>query len=177
MAEPRNTQSGEQTTVTVDVMLKLVNEMNAASDKRMLDFVRELKKPTAAEQKQMDLDAAKLRQRVENAAKQAMIEEQARDNAAKYCPHGTTHHATRMFTHQFRAQVMTPAGEKPYYIPRCTQCGSTWDRVYGLPSPKLLASQEQLKEGINLHEWSVDDIKRVIEWAKANPHPDVMAAA
>jgi len=135
----------------------------------MKEFARELKAPSPEEQAKQDQEKSRLKERAAAAVKVAMAEEQGKATAAKYCPHGTTHAGTRVFTHQFRAQVMTPAGEKPYYIPRCTQCGSTWDRIYGLKSPKILAETSQLQNGVNMNSWTDEDIRRVVEWAKLNP--------
>lgn len=161
---------------TIDQVLQLLNKQSEENQKNLLLAIQELKKPTAEEQDKIDKERAKLKERAAAAVKLAMSEEKARENAAKFCPHGTTHKGTHVFTHQFRAQVMTPDGEKPYYIPRCTQCGSTWDRVYGLASPKILASTEQLTQGVNLDQWSMEDIRRVVEWSKANPVEELQVA-
>src|SRR5580765_5618228 len=151
----------EQQGFSPDQVLELLNKMNQSADERMLKAIAEIKKPTAEEQEKLDREKAKLRERVLAAAKLAQAQEQAKDNAAKFCPHGTTHSGTKAFTHQWRAQIHTPDGEKPYYIPRCTQCGSTWDRWVGAKSPKILASSDQIQNGINIDQWSSEDIRRV----------------
>ena len=165
-----------QSGFTIDQVLELLNHQSVENQKNLLLAIQELKKPTAEEQAKLDKERAKLKERALAAAKLAQAEEQGRENAARMCPHGTTHKGTKVFTHQWRAQVCTPNGEKPYYIPRCTQCGSTWDRVYGLPSPKVLATSEQLQGGINMDQWSMDDIQRVVEWVRRNPVEEPIAA-
>ena len=161
---------------TIDQVLELLNHQSVENQKNLLLAIQELKKPSPEEQAKLDQEHRKLKERAAAAVKVAMAEEQGKENAAKFCPHGTTHKGTHVFTHQWRAQVMTPDGEKPYYIPRCTQCGSTWDRVYGLPSPKLLASTDQMTQGVNMDQWSDQDIERVVEWAKRNPVAEEVTA-
>lgn len=162
--------------ISPEQLTAILDAINNRSDERMVKFAQELKKPSPEEQAKMDKEIAKTKERALSAAKVAMAEEQAKVNAAKMCPHGTTHEGTGVFKHQWRAQVHTPYGEKPYYIPRCTQCGSTWDRVFGLSSPKVVATADQMKEGINMDKWSMDDIRRVAEWLKRNPVVDEVVA-
>lgn len=161
---------------TIDQVLELLNSQKAENQANLLLAIQELKKPSADEQAKIDKEKAKIKERALAAVQLAKAEEQGKINAATYCPHGTTHKGTQVFTHQFRAQVMTPAGEKPYYIPRCTQCGSTWDRIYGLPSPKILATPEQLQGGVNMNEWTTENIRQVVEWVRRNPVEEPVAA-
>lgn len=158
-----------QAEFTLDQVLELLNKMNQSADERMLKAIQEIKKPSPEEQAKLDAEKAKVRERALKGVKIAQAEEQAKVNAAQHCPHGTTHEGTGVFTHQWRAQVHTPAGEKPYFLPRCTQCGSTWDRVFGLPSPKIPATPEQLQGGVNLNKWTKMDIERVVDWVRRNP--------
>jgi DNA-binding transcriptional MerR regulator len=160
---------------TIDQVLELLNHQSVENQKHLLLAIQELKKPSPEEQAKIDREHAKLKERAATAVKLAMAEEKAKENAAKYCPHGTTHKGTKIFTHQWRAQIHMPAGEKPYYLPRCTQCGSTWDRVFGLSSPKIIASPEQIGNPIDMDQWSMDDIKRVVEWARLNPVEELQA--
>ena len=166
----------QQQGLSAEQLTQILEAINSRSDERMINFAKELKKPSPEEQAKIDKEKAKLRERTLAAAKLAQAEEQGKENAARGCPHGTTHEGTQVFTHQWRAQVCTPVGEKPYYIPRCTQCGSTWDRVYGLPSPKVLASPEQLQGGVNMNDWTTEDVRRVVEWVRRNPVEEPVAA-
>lgn len=165
----------QQEGFTLDQVLELLNHQSVENQKNLLLAIQELKKPTVEEQARIDKEQAKLKERTLAAAKLAQKEEEAKQRAAKFCPHGTTHKGTKIFTHQWRAQVMTPDGEKPYYMPRCTQCGSTWDRVYDLSSPKVLANSDQLKDGVNMDQWSMDDINRVVAWLRENPVEELQA--
>ena len=158
----------EQAGFTLDQVLQLLNKQSEENQKNLLLAIQELRKPTPEEQAKLDKEHAKLKERAASAVKLAMAEEQAKTNAARNCPHGTTHAGTGVFKHQWRAQIHTPAGEKPYYLPRCTQCGSTWDRVYGLSSPKIPATTEQIGNPIDMDQWSMRDIERVVEWARQN---------
>lgn len=165
----------EQNNFTLDDVLQLLNHQSVENQKNLLLAIQELKKPTAEEQARLDKEKAKLKERTLAAAKLAEAEEQARENAAKGCPHGTTHSGTKAFTHQWRAQIHTPDGEKPYYVPRCTQCGSTWARWVGAPNEKILATPDQISNGINMDQWSSEDVRRVFEWAKRNPVEELQA--
>lgn len=165
----------QQSGFTMDQVLELLNRQSVDNQNNLLLAIQELKKPTAEEQAKIDREKAKLKERVMAAAKLAKAEEQARANAAKFCPHGTTHSGTKAFTHQWRAQVMTPEGEKPYYIPRCTQCGSPWSKWVGAPSEKILATADQIQNGVNMDQWSSEDVRRVFEWAKLNPVEELQA--
>jgi hypothetical protein len=162
--------------ISPEQLTQILDAINYKSDERMIKFAQELKKPSADEQAKIDKEKAKLAERVLAAAKLAQSQEQAKNNAAKFCPHGTTHAGTKAFTHQWRAQVHTPDGEKPYYVPRCTQCGTTWDRWVGAPSPKILASSDQIQNGVNMDQWGQADIERVFDWAKRNPVEELAVA-
>ena len=161
---------------SIDQVLELLNHQSVENQKNLLLAIQELKKPSPEEQAKIDREKAKVMERTLAAVKLAKAEETAKENAAKFCPHGTTHNGTKAFTHQWRAQVMTPDGEKPYYIPRCTQCGSTWARWGGAPSEKILATPDQIQNGVNMDQWSSEDIRRVFEWAKLNPVPELQVA-
>lgn len=162
--------------ISAEQLTAILKAINESADERMIRFAQELKKPSAEEQAKIDKDKAKLKERILASAKLAEAEEKGRVNAAKFCPHGTTHSGTKAFTHQWRAQVHTPDGEKPYYVPRCTQCGSTWDRWVGASNPKILASAEQLQSGVNMDQWSSEDVRRVFDWAKRNPIEEMQVA-
>lgn len=166
----------EQQGINMDQLTAILKAINEDSDGRMMKFVQELKKPSPEEQAKMDAERAKTRERIKKAADLATAEEHSKENAAKNCPHGTTHEGTQVFTHQWRAQVCTPAGEKPYYIPRCTQCGSTWDRVYGLSSPKVPATADQLQGGVNMNKWTTANIQQMVEWLRRNPVEELAVA-
>ena len=162
--------------ISPEQLAQILDAINTKADERMIKFAKELKKPSPEEQAKLDRDKAKLAERVLAAAKLAQAEEAGRANAAKFCPHGTTHAGTKAFTHQWRAQVHTPDGEKPYYVPRCTQCSTTWDRWIGAPSPKILANSDQIQNGVNMDQWSSEQVKTVFEWAKRNPVQEMVAA-
>jgi hypothetical protein len=144
--------------ISMEEVFKLIAKMDENQQKNMMAFAAELKKPTAIEQAKLDADQAKLKQKAESAAKLAMAEEKAKDNRRRGCPHGTTHPGTKTFTHQWRAQVHTPDGEKPYFIPTCTHC---WTQL-----PKIYATTEQLQNGVNLDQYASIDLEKLETWAK-----------
>lgn len=144
--------------MSMEQAFELLAKMNESNQKGFLEAIKELKKPTEQEQKKIDEENARTLQRVKSAALQAKMAEEQRERIAKTCPHGTYHPGTGAFTHQFRAQIHSPFGEKPYFQPRCTQCGTT---VKG----KIYATPDQMQNGINLDQYKGIDLARLQAWA------------
>lgn len=165
-----------QPTFTMEQMLELMDRQAQRNQENLLLAIQELKKRSPEEQEKFDKEQAKTRERIANAAKLAMAEEKAKANRAKYCPHGTTHPGTKAFTHQWRAQIHTPDGEKPWFCPTCTQCGTPWNALFNLPSGKIMATTDQLQNGINLDQYGQQDIDKLFEWAKYHPIEELQAA-
>src|SRR5580765_4329712 len=92
----------EQQGFSPDQVLALLNKMNESADERMLKAIAEIRKPSAEEQAKLDQEFAKRKERAAAAVKLAMAEEQGKENAARSCPHGTTHKGTGVFKHQWR---------------------------------------------------------------------------
>ncbi len=156
-----------ENTFTMEQVLQMMAAMSKDNRESLIEAIKELKKPSPEEQAKLDKDRAKLLERVTSAAQLAKAQEEGKKNTARFCPHGTTHPGTKAFTHQWRAQVHTPSGEKAYFIPRCTQCGSTWNMLpeYDLPSGKIPASNDQLQGGVGLDQYGERDIERLFSWA------------
>lgn len=153
---------------SMEQVLQMFAAMNKQNQENLLEAIKELKKPSPEEQAKLDKDKAKLLERVTSAALLAKATEEGKRNAARNCPHGTTHPGTKAFTHQWRAQVHTPSNEKAYYEPRCTQCGSTWNMMpeyADLPSGKILASNDQLQGGVGLDQYGERNIEQLFRWA------------
>lgn len=148
-----------QTGMNMADVFQIIAKMSEENQKNTLLAIQEMKKPSAEEQVRLDEERARLKQRHESAAKLAMAEEEGKRNRMNSCPHGTYHPGTGAFTHQWRAQVHTPHGEKPYFRPTCTQCGTQLE--------KILATPEQMQNGVNLDQYKGIDVARLQAWANS----------
>lgn len=143
--------------VSMEEVFKLISKMDASRHEQMLAFAKELKKPTDREQKKMDDDDKRIEAHQKARIAQATSEQTRKEMAAKYCPHSTTHQGTGVVHHAWRAQVHTPHGEKPYFIPTCSICFTQ--------APKILATTEMLTNGVNLDQYKTIDFDRLKSWA------------
>lgn len=146
------------TGVSMEQVFQIIAQMNEQSQKNVLEAIQEFKRLSPEDQEKRDKEKARDKQRAESAVKLAMAEEQAKENRKRGCPHGTTHEGTGSFRHAWRAQVHTPHGEKPYFVPTCMQCLTQL--------PKILATAEQLQNGVNLDKYKGLDLDQLQSWAK-----------
>lgn len=158
--EEREKQMAE-TTVTPGLdmaqVLQLIAKMDENNQKNMLAAIQEMKKPSEREQKELDAKDARIKQAQEQRLKMARAAEKGRQMQAYGCQHATTHPGTGVTKHAWRAQIHTPAGEKPYFVPTCQQCLTQL--------PKILATPEQLTQGINLDQYAGIDKEVLTKWA------------
>lgn len=148
----------DQPGVSMKDIFDIIAQMDANNQKNILLAIQEMKKPTEAEQKKMDEEAVKLKQKQEARLKLAKAEEDRKINQARSCPHATVHPGTGVVKHAWRAQVHTPDGQPAYFVPTCMQC---WTQ-----GPKILATMDQVKNGVNLDQYVGIDIDRLKLWAK-----------
>jgi hypothetical protein len=150
----------EKETVGLDMekVFALIAKMDENNQKNMLAAIAEMKKPTPAEQLKLDKEAEKVRGQQEARLKLAQAEEQRKINNARSCPHATTHQGTGVTKHAWRAQVHTPHGEKPYFVPTCQIC---FTQV-----PRILATADMLTQGVNLDRYTQIDYEVLKNWAK-----------
>lgn len=154
---------------SMEQVMQLIAQNNQQNQQAMMEAIKELKKPSEEDQRKLDEEKQRRMLRAENAVKQAKIAEQQKENIRKGCAHGTYHPGTGAFTHQWRAQIHSPHGEKPYFVPRCTQCGTTINgRIY--------ATAEQLQNGVNLDQYKGIDYERLQKWADESMKQDLVAS-
>lgn len=144
--------------VSMEEVMRLIATMSAEQHKNMLEAIAEMKKPTAREQEKIDKEDAKIRQQQENRIKLAKAEEDRKKNTALGCSHSTFHPGTGVVRSAWRAQVHTPAGEKPYFVPTCIICQTQL--------PKILATNEMLSGGVNLDQYMGLDADKLRKWAE-----------
>lgn len=153
--------TNEPTVTMKDVVALLAHamaEMEEKSRANTLLAIQEMRKPTEAEQRKLDEDAAKLKQKQAARLQLAKAEEDRKVNRAKHCPHQTVHQGTGMVKHAWRGQIHTPAGEAPYFIPTCMQCQTQL--------PKIRATLEQIKSGVNLDQYPGLNEDTLRQWSK-----------
>lgn len=145
--------------ITMEQVFALIAKMDENNQKNMLSAIAEMKKPTAAEQAKLDKEAAKVKGQQEARMKLAQAEEQRKINTMNGCRHATANQATGVIKHAWRAQVHTPHGEKPYFVPTCQIC---WTQM-----PKILATPDMLTQGVNLDQYLQIDVEVLRNWAKS----------
>lgn len=141
----------------MEAILKIVGQMNADNQQNMLAAIAEMKKPTVREQKKLDEEDLKFRQHQQSRIALAHSEENRKEALRRNCAHATTHPGTGVTKHTWRAQVHTPHGVAPYFVPTCTQCFSQL--------PQILATTEMLTQGVNLDQYAGLNIDVLKNWA------------
>lgn len=138
---------------TEDV-LRMLAEMQQASDERMMKAIEAIRKPSELEQRKLDkelaLDARKLAEKKANAI--AMV--QAREQRMRGCTHTTYHPLTKMANHTWRGQWHTPPDQKAYFVPTCTQCQTQLPKIYSMTG--------DVSHAVDLHEVANVDIDRLL---------------
>jgi len=153
----RHTQPTTQPGIDMEAIFQMIAKMDENNQKNLMLAISEMKKPTTAEQKIIDEKDARTKQHQEARLKMAQAEEQRKASQIRTCAHATTHPGTGVTKHSWRAQVHTPAGEKPYFVPTCQQCLTQL--------PKILATTEMLTQGVNLDQYAGIDMNVLKNWA------------
>lgn len=148
--------------VSMKDVFDIISQMNDDNQKNILLAIQEMKKPTEAEQKKIDAENAKLKSQQEARLKLAQADEQRKEMRSRSCSHSTVHPGTGVVKHAWRAQVHTPDGEPAYFVPTCMQC---WTQ-----GPKIKATMDQVKNGVNLDQYVGIDLERLKLWAQQMEH-------
>ena len=144
--------------VDMKMVFDLISKMNEDNQKNLMSAIAELKKPTPREQEKLDKEEAKVKAQQQARLKLAMAEEQRKKNNILGCRHATVHPGTGVVKHAWRAQVHTPLGEKPYFVPTCQIC---WTQA-----PKILATPDMLTQGVNLDQYTTIDYDVLKKWSE-----------
>lgn len=151
--------------ITMEQVFALIGKMDENNQKNMMAAIAEIKKPTPLEQEKLDKENAKIKKMQESRLAQAMAEEKGRKMRMASCSHQTVHQGTGVVKHAWRAQVHTPHGEKPYFIPTCqiSQCQIRDEKGELI---KFYATPDMLTQGVNLDQYQGLDLERLKAWAK-----------
>ena len=148
----------QQPGISMQEVFELISKMDESRHAQMLEFAKELKKPTEREQKKIDEEEKRYQAQQKARLAQAQAEEQRKKMSAERCPHATVHPGTGVVRHAWRAQVHAPAGEKPFFVPTCQIC---WTQA-----PRILATPDMLTQGVNLDQYTGIDFERLKKWAE-----------
>jgi hypothetical protein len=159
MPQPRRRQETIPESFSVQDVMKLLQTQQEQNAKLMMEFAKELKKPSDREQKELDEKDARIRQRQEAGIKLGKAEEQRRIMQRTNCNHATTHPGTGVTKHAWRScGVQTPAGLDPSFTPICQQCQTTL--------PKIRATTEMVSQGVNLDMYAAIDMPTLLRWSE-----------
>lgn len=114
--------------------------------------ISETKKPNEWEQLKIDKERALESRRHSQAMELARAEEEAKAARKRTCPHNNGK------SHTWVAQVMSPKGEEPYFIPTCQRCLTQL--------PRIKATQEQVTQGVNLNLYKTLDMAALEKWSE-----------
>ena len=149
----------EQQTFTMKQVMELLAVQSAESQKNLMEFVKELKKPSETEQAKLDADERKLKKQQEHRLAVQTAEVVKKEQLKKYCPHGTTHPGTHVFSHAWRAQV----NSNGYWVPTCQQCLTQLKPIK--------ATQYEFQNGVNLNLYSNLDVAALDRMAANREKP------
>lgn len=135
--------------------------MPAMTAEQFMELVRELRKPSESEQRKLDKEDEQIRRANEARLEQGKAEMQRKEMMKRGCQHATFNQATKVASHTWRAQVHTPHGKSPYFVPLCEQCHTTL--------PKIKANPVMLTDGVNLHNYPTLTMQELEHWAELQP--------
>lgn len=151
---------GTQMQEILTALAGILKQQSEQQQQQFLEAIRELKKPSPEEQAKLDREKQQTERRVREQVELAKIETERREATKRGCPHSTTHPGTGVVRHTWRAQVHTPAGKAPYFIPTCSQCLTQLDPIPATP--------EMLTNGVQLDMYRSLDMAQLVKWADAN---------
>ncbi len=153
----------EQTQADPMEALKVIlAQLNESNREQMMEFARELKKPSEREQRKLDAEDAHFAKAQKERLNLAMADEQRRENRRKNCSHVSRHEGTGQSIHLWRAQTHTPLGVTPYIVPTCSNCFTQ--------TPKIPATTDMLTNGVNLHKYPTLTYESLIQWSERAPY-------
>lgn len=148
--------------------MQLIAAMGEQNKAAMVEFAKEIRKPTPKEEREEEENRKKeerIRQnrltQLENAKKQALAEE-ARLTS---CSHAFYNPATKITNHAWGGQVSTPAGQNPYFIPICGICKYQLKDEHG-NLLKFPATMDMITGGVNLDQIPYLDVDKLRAWYK-----------
>lgn len=121
------------------VPMSLLETILNKQHENMLEFAKEMRKPSELEQRKIDAENAKLMAKAESRRQAATAEMNLREMKRKNCSHSRTDGQ-----HSWVGQVNADG----FYRPMCQQCN--------IVLPAIKATSQQTTDGVNLHTYKRD---------------------
>ena len=140
------------------MLAEILSKMGSDNREQMMEFAKELRKPTEREQRKIDEEDKRLERAQSERLALAKAEVQRRENNRLGCPHARINQATGVSRHMWRAQVHAPTGVQPYAVPTCQMCQTQ--------TGKIPASPDMLTQGVNLDQYAGLTYDALTKWAE-----------
>jgi hypothetical protein len=149
----------EQTVDPMEALKVILAQLTANQTTQMMDFAKELKKPSEREQRNLDEEDAKIARAQKERLEMGRAEVQRKEMNARSCGgHVRVHPGTGVTRHLWRAQVHAPDGRQPYIMPTCQNCQT---QVGPIP-----ASMEMIRNGVSLENYPALTEEALRKWAE-----------
>lgn len=142
----------------MDALKTILAQLNENQTAQLKEFAAELRKPTAREQKKLDEEEARVVRTQNERLALAKAQIDAKAANARACGHIRVHPGTGVTKHLWRAQVHTPAGQTPYFVPTCQGCLTQTGRIP--------ATTDMLRDGVNLDQYPMLTEQDLRKWAE-----------
>lgn len=134
---PKQEQEFEPTNITMKDVLLLLQELQKSNRADLLEAIKEMKKPSEAEQAKLDKENALLERRRELRRAEMISEEKARIGKQRSCMHKKKHPRSGAWISAWGGQVNADG----YWHPICTVCMKE--------GPEVKAPIEWIQGGVN----------------------------
>lgn len=141
----------------MEALKAILSQLNANQTEQLKEFAKELKKPTDREQAKLDAEEKQIQRHQAERLQLAQAEEEAKTNQRRNCGHVRYHPLSGTGGHLWRAQVHTPRGVAPYFVPTCLGCN---DQVGKIP-----ATPDMMREGVSLQNYPGLTREALEKWA------------
>ena len=148
----------EQTVDPMEALKVILEQLTDSNRQQMMEFAKELKKPSDREQAKLDEEESRLKRAQRERLELGQAEEQRKKNQQNNCGHVRYHPLTGTGGHLWRAQTYTPRGVAPYMVPICLGCN--------MEGPKIPATADMLREGVALHKYPGITLDALNKWAE-----------
>lgn len=142
----------------MEALKEILAAMNAQNREQMMDFARELKKPSEREQRKLNEEDARIARANEEQLSLAKAEMARRENNRLNCPHARVNTATGVSRHMWRGQVHAPLGVQPYTVPTCQMCQTQVGRIPVTP--------DMMMNGVNLDQYVGLNYDALVKWSE-----------
>jgi hypothetical protein len=142
----------------MQALAAIMKQLTTEQGNNFMEAIKELKKPSEREQRKLDEDDARVARAQKECLELAKADVTRREMNARGCGHVRTHPGTGVTKHLWRAQVHTPAGKQPYFMPTCQGCQT---QIGPIP-----ATADMLREGVNLDQYPGITAEALKTWAE-----------